>query len=276
MIKTKKHLAFVLKVQQYEFDNIISNIDNYYYEKEKIKINEDGKPKVDKNNNPKKRIINPSINRLKQIQKRIQKNILLTIELPDYAFGSVKKRDSIRNAKMHKGKKHKLKTDLRDFFPSINHKRVFAMFRTFNFSPTVSRILTQLTTYKGRLPQGAPTSPTIANLVFIKTGKKLQKFAKENKITFTSYIDDLVFSSPIDFKNNSKLILDIIKSDGFRICYDKTSYGTKTVVTGLYPKQNYLELTESFKKKLINLKDKTSEQIKGFKLYEEQVKKANQ
>ncbi len=57
------------------------------------------------------------------------------------------------------------------------------MYLLYKFSPTVARVLTQLTTYKGRIPQGAPTSPMIANLVFVKTGKKLEEFAKENNLT---------------------------------------------------------------------------------------------
>ena len=53
-----------------------------------------------------------------------------------------------------------------DYFPTITNKQVYEMFTSNGFSPTVSRILTKLTTYNGKVPQGAPTSPTISNLVF--------------------------------------------------------------------------------------------------------------
>jgi hypothetical protein len=53
------------------------------------------------------------------------------------------------------------------------------MFCDYKFSPEVARILTQLTTYKGRLPQGSPTSSTNANLVFVKTGKNLDLFVRK-------------------------------------------------------------------------------------------------
>lgn len=275
IINTRKHLAFVLKVQQYEFDRIVKNIDKYYYEKEENKTDEYGNPKLDKKGGPQKRIFNPSINRLKQIQERILKNILLKLKLPNYAYGSVRKRDNVQNAKKHQGKKYKFKTDLRDFFPSINNKRVFNMFCSFNFSPTVSRILTQLTTYKGRLPQGAPTSSAIANLTFVKTGKKLQKFSEENCIIFTSFVDDLCFSSPFNFKNKTREIIDIIKSDGFRISHTKTQYRTKTLITGIYPSQNSIDLPDSFKNKLKRLNGKSSTQVKGLREYEEKVKRIN-
>jgi RNA-directed DNA polymerase len=199
MIYTPKYFAFVLKVDLKEIYTIIQDIDKFYTEVTILKKDKEGMPIIGKNGIPKSRTLNPSHNRLKVIQKRIQKNILANLHLPDYAYGAVKSRDNVDNANTHKGKKFKFTTDLRNYFPSISHKRVFEMFRSYNFSPTVSRLLTQLTTYKGRLPQGSPTSSTIANLVFVKTGRNLDRFARKHNITFTSFIDDLTFSSPHDF-----------------------------------------------------------------------------
>ena len=184
----------------------------------------------------------------------------------------MKGRDNVANAKRHQGKKYNFTTDLRKFFPSISHHKVFEMFRLFDFSPTVSRLLTQLTTYKGKLPQGAPTSPTVANLVFIKTGNKLALFAKENNLTFTSFIDDLTFSAPTDFKEKAGFIIDTIQSDGFRISHDKTNYKTKNPkVTGLVVKNNNLALPADFIIKLNDLEGKTPEQIRGLQLYADKV-----
>ena len=268
IINTLNHLAFVLKVEKQEIKTIIANIDKFYYEKEIIKTSKQGKIK--------KRVLNPSINRLKVIQKRIQKNIFSQLQLPDYAYGAVTGRDNVMNARKHQGKKYNFTTDLKKFFPSINHKKVFEMFRSFNFSPTVSRVLTQLTTYKGKLPQGAPTSPTISNLVFIKTGKKLEQFAIENKLTFTTFIDDLTFSAPVDFKEKAPCIIDTIQSDGFRISHDKTNYKTKNpMVTGVIVKNNNLDLPDSYKIKLQNLEGKTEEQKRGLKLYADKVLNTN-
>ena len=264
MINTLDHLAFVLKVEKQEIKTIIANIDKFYYEKEKIKISKQGKIK--------RRVLNPSIRRLKVIQKRIQKNIFNELQLPDYAYGAVSGRDNVMNARKHQGKKFNFTTDLKKFFPSINHKKVFEMYISFKFSPTIARLLTQLTTYKGKLPQGAPTSPTISNLVFIKTGKKLHQFAIENKLTFTSFIDDLTFSAPTDFKEKAHFIIDIIQADGFRISHDKTSYKTKNpLVTGIVVRNNNLALPDSYKIKLQNLDGKTEEQKRGLQLYANKV-----
>jgi RNA-directed DNA polymerase len=275
-IKTVKHLAFILKLNAEELLHLSNTVDNYYYTK--------SEPKLDKQNNPKFkkgkqlfRTLNPSINELKIIQSRIQKNIIAEIKLPEYAFGAVKGKDNVKNALIHRGKKYNFTTDLSNYFPSIFNKQVYEMFIYNNFSPTVSRILTKLTTYQGKLPQGAPTSPTISNLVFVKTGLKLQALAEINNLTFSSFIDDLTFSSKVDFKNIIPEIIEIIINDNFIISHQKTFYKTyRPTVTGVVVTNNYLFLTEKFKEKLMNLEHKTPEQISGLKNYARKVKNANQ
>ncbi len=270
MIKTAKHLAYELKVELSELDHIIKNIDSFYYQKETIKKNDNGEPKV-KNGIIQKRVLNPSIKRLKIIQKRLQKNILQKLTIPDYAFGAIKGKDNISNAKRHQGKKYIFTTDLTNFFPSVNHKQVFEMFISFDFSPTVGRLLTKLTTYKGKLPQGAPTSPIVANLVFVKTGKRLQEIAKEYNLTFTSFVDDLTFSSPTDFKDKIPNILDAVVEDGFKISHKKTNYKTKLpTVTGVIVKNNSLDLPNEFKNKM-NDETQSEERLKGLKRYHDRV-----
>lgn len=277
MINTPKHLAYVLGVKIHELEEIIFNIDNYYSEWSEIKTDKNGNPRINKSGLPKTRIFNPSKRRLKIIQTRILRNILSQLEMPDYTFGAMRGKDNVGNAKRHQGKKFIFTTDLKDFFPSINHTRVFEMFRDFKFSPSVSKILTQLVTYKGRLPQGAPTSPTIANLTFVKLGKNLELFAKENKITFTSFIDDLTFSSPIDFKDKVPMILKAITDDGFKISHNKTNYKTKDPkVTGVPVKNNWLAVPKSIKNRIQNCEDKTPEQKKGLQQYADKIIKANQ
>lgn len=270
MIKTAKHLAYELKVELCEIDHIIQNIDSFYYQKETIKKNDNGEPKV-KNGIIQKRVLNPSIKRLKVIQKRLQKNILQNLPIPDYAFGAIKGKDNILNAKRHQGKKYIFTTDLTNFFPSVNHKQVFEMFVSFDFSPTVARLLTKLTTYKGKLPQGAPTSPIVANLVFVKTGRRLQEIARENNLTFTSFVDDLTFSCPTDFKDRIQDILNAVVEDGFKISHKKTNYKTKLpTVTGVIVKNNNLDLPKEFKDKM---KDETQskERLTGLKRYHDRV-----
>lgn len=274
MINTPKHLAFVLKVDLKEIQSILKDIDKYYREKIIVKTDKFGKPKLDSKGNPKQRIINPSINRLKVMQKRIQKNILLKLYMPDYAYGAVKGKDNVSNAKRHQGKKYKFTTDLKDFFPSITNKEVYEMFIKEKFSHEVSSLLTKLTTYKGKIPQGAPTSSTLANLVFRKTGDILDTFSKENELTFTSFVDDMTFSSPKDFKELVPDILNIITAY-FKISHKKTNYSRNPNITGLHPMNNHLKLPDSFMEKYRERDEKTPEQKEGLIRYKEKVSISN-
>lgn len=274
MINTPKHLAFILKVDLNEIQSILKDIDKYYREKIIVKTDKFGKPKLDSKGNPKQRIINPSINRLKVIQKRIQKNILLKLHMPAYAYGAVKGRDNVINAKKHQGKKYKFTTDLKDFFPSITNKSVYEMFVEEKFSHEVSSLLTKLTTYNGKIPQGAPTSSTLANLVFRKTGNILDNFSKENGLTFTSFVDDMTFSSPNDFKEIVPEILDIITAD-FKISHKKTNYSRNPNITGLHPMNNHLKLPDSFMEKYRERDNKTPEQKAGILRYKKKIELVN-
>lgn len=94
--------------------------------------------------------------------------------------------------------------------------------REYNFSPTTARILTQLITHNYELPQGDPTSTLIANLVFKKTGDKIDKYCKEKDIIFTIFVDDVTLSSKKEFKDKIPYILDIIINDGYKISHKKT------------------------------------------------------
>jgi len=275
VINTLKHLAYSLKVNQSELQAICNNIENFYSEKVSPKLDKDNKPKL-KHGIEQNRVINPSINRLKVIQKRILSNILNKIPLPEYAFGAVKGRDNISNAKIHKGKKYKFTTDLRDFFPSVTNKMVFEMLRYHGFSPTVARFLVKLTTFKGHLPQGASTSPMLANLVFQTRTKDLLAIAEKYNLTFTSFIDDITFSSSVDFKDHISEILNVVKTAGFKISHGKTYYKLSPAeVTGILVKNNTITITDSFRKKLKRNENETPSQIAGKKRYALRIKESN-
>ncbi|MDB5029708.1 reverse transcriptase family protein [Mucilaginibacter sp.] len=260
-----------MKIREKDLDDLLNNIENYYYEKITEKTNDDGSIKL-KNGVPDLRIINPSIHRLKAIQKRLSKVVLSKIQIPSYAYGGIKGKDNIKNANVHKGKKFNFTTDLSAFFPSINNKQVYEMFISFDFSPDVASKLVKLTTYKGKVPQGAPTSSLIANLVFIKTGNKLSQLAIENKLAFTTFVDDITLSGSECFKEKIQSIIQIINNDGYLISHKKTHYkaGNK-IVTGVGVGQNGLTQTNSLKNKILKEKDKDSPKYKGLINYKKRI-----
>lgn len=274
-IKTIKHLTYVLGSNINELEKILNNIDKYYYEKREVKYNKDGEPRLDKNGNIEVRIITPSKGRLKYLQKIIHRKILAKITLPSNIKGSVTGSDNIRNAKFHQGNKYKFATDLKKFFPSISHYNVMEMLLRNGFSKKVASIITKLTTYKGKLPQGAPTSPVIANLVFLPIDFQIIDFCKTKNIKYTRYVDDLSFSAKYDFTQDTLLFLKLIKKGEFGISHNKTFYTSGIAeFTGISVGNNTINIPKRVRQKL-DRKDLTENQKKGLIEYKKRVDKTN-
>ncbi|RIN09014.1 retron Ec67 family RNA-directed DNA polymerase/endonuclease, partial [Staphylococcus warneri] len=155
-----------------------------------------------------------------------------------------KNKGIITNAKVHRNKKNILNIDLEEFFHSIHFGRVKGFFEkdsTFKVPKDVALIIAQLTCYQGYLPQGAPTSPIISNLIGNILDMRLLKLCKKYKLNYTRYADDLTFSSnDLSFsKVKDKIILDIemeIERCGFKVNNSKTriqNYKIRQEVTGL-------------------------------------------
>ena len=143
------------------------------------------------------------------------------------------------NAKPHVGKNQVLNIDVKDFFPAIKAKQVRALFQSelFGFDEHLATILALLTTYRGVLPIGAPTSPAIANFICYQLDNELQKFSMENDMAYTRYADDLTFSSATKLDNDCILdIVSLINKHQFSINEKKfriQSANRKQNVTGL-------------------------------------------
>lgn len=264
-MKSLKGLAFELGTSIKELDKITKEIDKYYYEFDKKKVKNDGTIKTRK--------IEPSTRKLKKIQKAIARLVIKKIPLLPNVQGGVKGRCNITNAKLHIGKKYHFCTDLKKFFPSVRHNQVYQAFIENGFSPKIANLLTKLTTYKGKLPQGTPSSTAIANMVLKKADSEILKICKQHKITYSRFVDDLVLSSQSCFKNIQQEFIDIITVNGFRISHGKSFYKVGPVeVTGVLVKQNKLDITKAIEQKLnlpLNPKSK-----KGLENYVARIKKA--
>jgi len=116
----------------------------------------------------------------------------------------------VENAMVHTGKSHLLNIDIKDFFPSISAKRVKELFSSplFNYDEQITWALTMLTTYKGFLPAGAPTSPVLSNFICLELDKELKDYAQISNLQYSRYADDLTFSS--DGRIHDEIILDIV------------------------------------------------------------------
>ncbi len=150
------------------------------------------------------RIITAPEEGLKKVQQKILKQLAKIYQKPSSVYGFVAMDESeeyacpiVANAANHVNKRYVLTVDIHHFFESIKTKAVFQLFTNepFHFPEKIALILTRLTTYKGCLPTGAPTSPMLSNLIFRDIDQKLEDLANKMGFTYSRYADDLTFSS---------------------------------------------------------------------------------
>ena len=203
------------------------------------------------------RLIESPLPKLKSVQRSILTDILNPIPVSNSAHGFCKQRNTKSFVAGHVGRSVCLKMDLKQFFPSIEARRVGGIFRSLNFPPPVTQVLTGLCTtiakpedikrlktmstsgqqlnrlYARRhLPQGAPTSPKLANLVAFRLDRRLDGLVRPFDGRYSRYADDLLFSFPRDYavdrqcKNRlrrlSNLIAAIAIEEGFDVNFRKT------------------------------------------------------
>lgn len=191
---------------------------------------------IKKRNSNEERCLSVPSFRVKCVQRRILEYILYTQNCPSNVTGFVPYRSVVDNAKPHTSKEYIYKFDIKDFFHSINSRRVFNLFYSFGFSRKISDALTKLCTYKERLPQGAPTSPYIANLVCKRLDKRLIAATEKYGFTYTRYADDITISGNRTVMYYKNLFIKIILEEGFKLNESKIHLirnGQQKRVTGI-------------------------------------------
>lgn len=169
----------------------------------------------------KKRWIDNPVDPLKAIQSRIEERLLRRVILPEHLLGGVHGKSIRDNAKLHLRARCLVIIDIRNFFPSITPQQVRAVFQeTLNCSAAVSHLLTGLTTYRGRLPQGAPTSTLLANLVLASFDHEIRSVCLLNGVFYSSWVDDLAFSGDTAPQAIGPVIAALRKA-GFKVSHRK-------------------------------------------------------
>ncbi|MDD2336131.1 MAG: reverse transcriptase family protein [Geobacteraceae bacterium] len=193
----------------------------------------------------------------------------------------------VKNAKRHVGANWLVKLDITSFFESVSERQVYHVFRKLGYRAQVAfcfaRLCTRVLPYDqdmrffrgtkrwktgrkriclstkviGHLPQGAPTSPMLANLVCASIDTELQEIAQRNGLMYTRYADDMTFSGY--FENRSaavalcKEVSLVISKNGFSINSQKTNIaknGGRKIVTGLSVDGPTVRLPRSYKDKI--------------------------
>ncbi|MBE9207236.1 RNA-directed DNA polymerase [Nostoc sp. LEGE 06077] len=200
------------------------------------------------------RQISTPVTALKIIQRKLNQVLQAVYEIKPSVHGFVKGKNIVTNAQSHAKKRYVFNIDLKDFFPSINFGRVRGMFMTtpYGLHPEVATVLAQICCHNNQLPQGAPTSPIITNMICAKMDSQLQRLAKDCKATYTRYADDITFSTTlpkfprdlayiVNDEDREELIvgntlLNIISDNGFELNEEKVRLqvkGNHQEVTGL-------------------------------------------
>ena len=126
------------------------------------------------------------------------------------------------NAKRHFAAKFLVTIDIKSFFPSINPQQVRSVWReTLNCSPDVAYLLTGLTTCRGYLPQGAPTSTMLANLILSSFDGEIRAACDAHAVVYSSWVDDLAFSGE-DPRLIIASVIATLRGAGFRVSHSKS------------------------------------------------------
>lgn len=211
------------------------------------------------------RLLEAPLPRVKAVQRTLLHRVLARFPVHDAAHGFVPGRSALTGAWDHVQARTVVRFDLEGFFAAVPAARVFGLFRQTGYAEPVAHVLTGLVTHvtpftvlrtmpaggspderhrlrrnlsRAHLPQGAPTSPALANLVALGLDRRLAGWARATGATYTRYADDLTFSSidGIDPRRLERAVAGIAEDEGFRLNLAKTRVrgaGARQLVTGL-------------------------------------------
>lgn len=184
--------------------------------------------KIKKRNGKYRTIYNPNPT-LKYIQRQILNNILNNKAISKYAKAYHKGITLVDNALPHVNKKIILKLDIKEFFNNINFNNVYnSCFSIEYFPKSVGMLLTYLCTYNNYVPQGAPTSAYISNLVMKEFDNEIGEWCEDNNISYTRYSDDMTFSGDFDPKIVITKVRKMLNKLGLQLNNEKINVISKS------------------------------------------------
>lgn len=190
---------------------------------------------------------------LKTIQRHISEVLLIHMPVSRYAkayrFGS----STLRNAKYHVGKQVVLKLDILHFFDSIRYSTVKdKVFPEKIYAEPLRILLTMLCYHKDALPQGAPSSPAITNIILYEFDELIGQWCRERGIAYTRYCDDITFSGDFDPAEVIRFVRLELKKLGFLLNEQKTRIqrpGQQQTVTGIVVNEK-MSIPADYRRKL--------------------------
>ena len=190
---------------------------------------------------------------LKSVQKSIADHLLIQYPISKYAKAYKVGSSVQKNARPHVGKKKVLKLDIEGFFDHIWYSQVKdKVFNQEKYSEPIRVLLTMLCYYKDSLPQGAPTSPAITNIIMYDFDETVGAFCNEKSIAYTRYCDDMTFSGDFDEKEVISFVKNELSKLGLHLKNRKTSVIPATKrqrVTGIVVNEK-VNVAKEYKKKI--------------------------
>ena len=165
------------------------------------------------------RRISAPLGMLREMQDKLHTEFKRLYEAHPSTHGFIEKRSIATNAVDHKGKRWVLNVDLVDFFPTINFGRVrgLLMKPPFEMGAAAATVCAQIVTYRNGLPQGAPTSPVLSNFIAATLDRRLLRLARQNKLVYSRYADDITFSTNLAQFPPAIAIREQIAGGGFKV-----------------------------------------------------------
>lgn len=190
---------------------------------------------------------------LKACQNQILRAIVSHLPVSPYAKAYIKGGTLYQNASAHVGKRYMLKLDIADFFGSIRFDQVYsAAFNTRYFPRQIGVMLTTLCCRKDVLPQGAPTSPALSNIVMRHFDYGVGRWCERRGISYTRYCDDMTFSSDKPLFVVYQKTKTMLEKIGFELNEKKTRFvsnANRQSVTGLTVNQK-VAVSGDYKRRL--------------------------
>ena len=209
-ISTIEEVARLLAVAPGEISHVVSRLGSHYRPRKRRK--KDGST----------RVLNVPNEKLMLLQRKINAHILSHVPLLSCVYGGVRGKSILGCAELHVNQKVVLTMDIADFFGTVNPRMVREAFGRIHFQQDAAALLTRLTTFDGQLPQGAPTSTPLANLVLLKLDRRLMRIAEIHELKYTRWVDDLSFSGGHRLLKLRSLLKRVVEDEGFAVSEDKS------------------------------------------------------
>lgn len=199
-----------------------------------------------------RRITAPSRS-LKVRQRWILDTILSQLPVSPYAHGFEERRSIKTNALIHAEHKYAFCLDIKDYFPSIPRQSVADEFQKAGYTTSASSALADLCCYNGALPQGAPTSPRLSNIICRQLDVQLAEIAEKYDAVYTRYADDITFSADRPIAESLSVVSELLAQNGFAVNKRKTRIygpGQPKEITGLIVQNGTVRVPKAFKRAL--------------------------